>query len=193
VRSGDGTWGQFTLKDDYRRYEIVGSIKKRSNILLILEGAGIFYLDSVEFVLSSEDKRIQVGQVIPYDWLDWLQHFSIDYYLRCNPSQIKPTGSVNLHFIAESIGGQYLNIETYVLYDSNEVRNPICGKWQTFNRNIKADFNKPFVKWKDIEFMIFFIEIENSEFGTLDIYIDNIQTLETLAFRRFLNDPDRNR
>ncbi len=91
------------------------------------------------------------------------------------------------------IGGQYLNIETYVLYDSNEVQNPICGKWQTFKRNIKADFNKPFVRWKDIEFMIFFVEVENSEFGSLNIYVDNIQTVEALTLRRFLNNTDRNR
>jgi len=185
VRSGDGTWATFTLSDDYRRYEIIGATKMEDNILLILEGAGVFYLDSVEFVPFAEDKRIQIGQVIPYDLLDWLQYFNIDYYLQCDPAQDKPPGSIKLHFIAESIGGHYLNIETYVLYDSNEVQNPICGKWQTFNRNIKADFNKPFVRWKDIEFIIFFIEIENSEFGSLEIYLDNIQTAETLALSKF--------
>jgi hypothetical protein len=142
---------------------------------------------------SAKDKRIQIGQVIPYDLLDWLQYFSIDYYLQCDPAQDKPPGSIKLHFIAESIGGQYLNIETYVLYDSSKGQNPTYNKWHTFNRNIKADFNKPFVRWKDIEFMIFFVEVENSEFGSLDIYVDNIQTLETLALRKFLNDPDRNR
>ena len=191
VRSGDGTWATFTLSDDYRRYEIIGSTKMKDNILLILEGAGIFYLDSVEFGPFAEDKRIQVGQVIPYDFLDWLQYFSINYYLPINSTQDKPPGSVKLHFIAESIGGQYLNIETYVLYDSNEVQNPIYGEWQTFNRNIKADFKKPFVRWKDIEFMIFFVEVENSEYGSLDIYIDNIQTAQTFALRKFINDPDR--
>ena len=150
-------------------------------------------MESIESAPLAKDKRLQIGQVIPYDFLDWLQYFSLDYYLGCNPAQDKPPGSIKLHFIAESIGGQYLNIETYVLYDSNEVQNPICGKWQTFKRNIKADFNKPFVRWKDIEFMIFFVEVENSEYGSLDIYIDNILTAETLVLRKFLNDPDRNK
>ena len=149
--------------------------------------------ESIESVPLAKDKRLQVGHVIPYDLLDWLQYFSIDYYLQCDPAQDKPPGSIKLHFIAESIGGQYLNIETYVLYDSSKGQNPTYNKWHTFNRNIKADFNKPFVRWKDIEFMIFFIEVENSEFGSLDIYIDNIQTAETLALGKFLNDPDRNR
>ncbi|HDZ26842.1 hypothetical protein LCGC14_1068760 [marine sediment metagenome] len=193
VRSGDGTWSTLTLSNEYRRCEIVGSTKEEDNILLILEGAGVFYLDSVEFGPLPEDKRIQIGQVIPYDLLDGLQYFSIDYYLQCDPAQDKPQGSIKLHFIAESIGGQYLNIETYVLYDSSKGQNPTYNKWHTFNRNIKEDFNKPFVRWKDIEFMIFFVEVENSEFGSLDIYVDNIQTAETLVLRKFLNDPDRNR
>jgi len=191
VRSGDGTWANFTLSDYYQRYEIIGSTKKEDNILLMLEGDGTFYLDSVEFVPLPEDKRMQIGQVIPYDFLDWLQYFSIDYYLRCTSTKEKQSGTVKLHFIAESIGGQYLGSETYVLHGSNEVQNPIYGKWQTFNRNVKADFNKRFIRWKDIEFMIFFVEVEYSQFGSMAIYIDNIQTAETFALRKFLNDPGR--
>jgi len=79
------------------------------------------------------------------------------------------------------------------LYDSSKGQNPTYNKWHTFNRNIKADFNKPFVRWKDIEFMIFFVEVVNSEYESLNIYIDNILTAETLVLRKFLNDPDRNR
>ena len=59
--------------------------------------------------------------------------------------------------------------------------------WQTFHRNVKEDFKKLFVKWKNIEFMIFFVELENSQFGSMEIYIDNIQTAETFALRKFEN------
>ena len=89
-------------------------------MLLILEGACIFYLDPVEFVHWTEDKRLLIGQIIPYDFLNWRQYFSIDYYLQCDPTQDKSPGSVKLYFVAESIGDQYLNIQTNVLYDSGE-------------------------------------------------------------------------
>ena len=187
MKSGDGTSATFTISDDYRRYEIVGSIERQDDMLFVLERAGTFYLDSVKFGPWGKDKRIQIGQVIPYDFLDWLQYFSIDYYLSSNHAHKKPPGSVKLNFIAESIGGRYLNIEKYVLYDSSKAQNPVCDKWHTFTQNIKADFNKPFVRWKDIEFIIFFIEVENHEFGNLDIYVDNIQTLETHTLKNFEN------
>ena len=144
-----------------------------------------------EGLVEAREKRLQIGQVIPYEFLDWLEYFSLDYYIPCSPNQNNPQGTIKLNFIAESIGGKYLNIETYTLYDSKKNPAHVYNEWQTFKQFVKKDFHKPFVRWKDIEFMIFFIEIENSSLGSLDVYFDNIQTADTFSMRKFLNDPDR--
>lgn len=179
VRSGDGTEATFILTKKYQKYQIPGSKMKLDNIKFALGGAGIFYLDSVKFEVYAIDKRLQIGQVIPYNFLDGLEDFSLDYYVPCGPDQINPPGSVKVHFQADSIGGHYLNKQVYVLYDSNDSRYQSCGRWKTFRLNVKADFKKPLVRWKDVEFMTMMIEFANPEFGSLEVYVDNIRTAKT--------------
>jgi len=141
--------------------------------------------ESVETADSSKEKTVQIGQVIPHDFLDNLRSFSLGYYLRSGSKFGRPAGTVKLHVVAESIGGQYLNRKTYVLYDSKQAGTPELNKWLSFCRNIKADFSKPFGRWKDIEFMTIVIEVVKAQLESLDVYFDDIQTAETQATRRF--------